>query len=78
MGWFAFEPEWYDINNINFAQSEAQSLSVFVHYLSNERGDAPQSDSKGRGHENGSSFVDMVRLLCLQHMELLAVNGFKT
>ena len=49
------------MNYMNFAQSEAQSVSVFVHYLSNERGDAPLSDSKGRGSDNGSSLVDMVR-----------------
>ncbi|CAN1255641.1 Phosphatidylinositol 4-kinase alpha 1 [Linum perenne] len=59
LGWFAFEPEWYNVNYMNFAQSEAQSVSIFVHYLSNERGDAPQSDSKGRGSENGNSLVDM-------------------
>lgn len=67
MGWFASEPEWYDMNNVNFAQSEAQSVSLFVHYLSNERKDA-QSDAKGRGQENGSSVADMVRYWFLQHM----------
>ncbi|KAM7253669.1 hypothetical protein ACFE04_021823 [Oxalis oulophora] len=54
LGWFAYLPEWYDMNNINFAQSEAQCVSVFVHYLSNEKVD----DSKGRGNENGNSLVD--------------------
>ncbi|KDP46231.1 hypothetical protein JCGZ_10071 [Jatropha curcas] len=58
LGWFASEPEWYDINNMNFAQSEAQSVSIFVHYLSNERSDA-HSDAKGRGQENGSSLADV-------------------
>ncbi|XP_015867438.3 phosphatidylinositol 4-kinase alpha 1 [Ziziphus jujuba] len=58
LGWFAYEAEWYDINNINFSQSEAQSVSVFVHYLSNERVDGGQSDSKVRGRENGSTLVD--------------------
>ncbi|XWS63050.1 hypothetical protein CRYUN_Cryun06bG0063500 [Craigia yunnanensis] len=58
LGWFAYEPEWYDINNINFAQSEAQSVSVFVHYLSNERVDSLQSDFKGRARENGNTLVD--------------------
>ncbi|XWS39824.1 hypothetical protein CRYUN_Cryun18bG0087700 [Craigia yunnanensis] len=61
LGWFAYEPEWYDMNNMNFAQSEAQSVSVFVHYLSNERVDSLQSDSKGRARENGNSLVDAVR-----------------
>ncbi|XVF01443.1 hypothetical protein REPUB_Repub04eG0089700 [Reevesia pubescens] len=59
LGWFAYEPEWYDMNNMNFAQSEAQSVSVFVHYLSNERADSLQSDSKGRARENGNSLVDV-------------------
>ena len=63
LSWFAFEPEWYDTNNVNFAQSEAQSLSLFVHYLSTEQTDASQADSKGRNHENGSSFVDIVRYM---------------
>lgn len=60
LAWFAHEPEWYDINNINFSQSEAQSVSVFVHYLSNEKVDAPQLDPKGRGHENGSSVSELM------------------
>ncbi|XP_022744910.1 phosphatidylinositol 4-kinase alpha 1-like isoform X2 [Durio zibethinus] len=59
LGWFAYEPEWYDMNNMNFAQSEAQSVSVFVHYLSNERVDSLQSDSKGHARENGNSLVDV-------------------
>ena len=66
MGWFAFAPEWYDVSNLSFAQSEAQSVSVFVHYLSSERVDASQSDSKGRARENGSNAVDVVRLIYLQ------------
>lgn len=59
LGWFAYEPEWYDINCVNFAQSEAQSVSLFLHYLLNERADAVQPDAKGRGHENGSALVDV-------------------
>ncbi|GAV80522.1 PI3_PI4_kinase domain-containing protein/PI3Ka domain-containing protein [Cephalotus follicularis] len=58
LGWFAYEPEWFDTNYMNFAQSEAQSVSVFVHYILNERGDTLQSDSKGRGCENGNGVVD--------------------
>lgn len=50
---------------MSFAQSKAQSVSVFVHYLSNERVDANQSDSKGRARENGSIVVDVVILLIL-------------
>ncbi|XP_022876280.1 phosphatidylinositol 4-kinase alpha 1 isoform X2 [Olea europaea var. sylvestris] len=56
LGWFAHEPEWYDLNNNNFAQSEVQSLSVFVHHLLSERLDTSHHDSKGRGLENGGSF----------------------
>lgn len=59
LGWFAYEPEWYDMNNINFAQSEAQSVSIFVHYLSNERVDTVQSESKKGVRENGSSLGDV-------------------
>lgn len=61
LGWFAYEPEWYDINNITFAQSEAQSVSIFVQYLSNERVDSLQSESKKGVRENGSSSGDAVR-----------------
>ncbi|WCJ33867.1 Phosphatidylinositol 3- and 4-kinase family protein [Euphorbia peplus] len=52
LGWFAFEPEYYDFNSINFAQSEVQSVSIFVQYLSNEKIDG---DAKGRGQESGST-----------------------
>uniref|UniRef100_A0A6M2F295 1-phosphatidylinositol 4-kinase n=1 Tax=Populus davidiana TaxID=266767 RepID=A0A6M2F295_9ROSI len=55
LGWFAFEPEWFDANNVNFAHSEARSVSLFVHYISNDG----QSDARGRGHENGTYSVDM-------------------
>lgn len=55
---------------MNFAQCEAQSISVFVHYLSNDRGDAIQPDPKGRGRENGSSLADMVRCLSLFVIEV--------
>ncbi|XP_050146495.1 phosphatidylinositol 4-kinase alpha 1-like [Malus sylvestris] len=59
LGWFAYEPEWYDTSYMNFSQSEAQSISLFVHYLSNERVDAAvYSDSKGSGRENGTTLVD--------------------
>ena len=67
LGWFAYEPEWYDMSNMNFAQSEAQSVSIFVHFLLNERVDSLQSDSKGRAHENGNSLVDVVRWSSFGH-----------
>ncbi|KAF5745697.1 putative phosphatidylinositol 4-kinase [Tripterygium wilfordii] len=59
LGWFAYEPGWCDLDNMNSAQSEAQSVAIFVHYLTNDRGDTSQSDSKGCGRENGSSLVDV-------------------
>ncbi|XP_026381763.1 phosphatidylinositol 4-kinase alpha 1-like isoform X1 [Papaver somniferum] len=61
LGWFANEPEWFDMCDKNFAQSEAQSVSLFVHHLSNERVDALPSDSSSKGsvRENGSSHSDM-------------------
>ncbi|KAI3934357.1 hypothetical protein MKW92_039958 [Papaver armeniacum] len=62
LGWFANEPEWFDMCDKNFAQSEAQSVSLFVHHLSNERVDALPSDSSSKGsvRENGSSHNDML------------------
>lgn len=65
MGWFAYEPEWYDTNYTNFTQCEAQSVSLFVHYLSNVKGDAVQFGSKGNGQENGNPLADVVIFLCL-------------
>ncbi|KAK6159446.1 hypothetical protein DH2020_006760 [Rehmannia glutinosa] len=59
LGWFAHEPEWFDLNNNNFAQSEAQSVSVFVHHLLNERVETAQLDQKARGLDNGSSLHDV-------------------
>ncbi|WOK93151.1 phosphatidylinositol 4-kinase alpha 1 [Canna indica] len=55
LSWFAYGPEWHETNSKSFAQSEAQSVSLFVHHLMNERVDkdsiATDSSSKGRGHE---------------------------
>ena len=65
MGWFAFEPEWYDTNYTNFAHCEAQSVSLFVQYLSNMKGDTVQVGSKGNGQENGKALADAVIILCL-------------
>nr|XP_018626403.1 phosphatidylinositol 4-kinase alpha 1-like [Nicotiana tomentosiformis] len=58
LGWFAHQPEWYDMNK-NFALSEAQSVSMFVHHLLNEQLDTPQLDSRGRALENGNSLNDV-------------------
>ncbi|XP_058075440.1 phosphatidylinositol 4-kinase alpha 1 isoform X2 [Magnolia sinica] len=62
LGWFAHEPEWYDNNDKTFAQSEAQSVSVFVHHLMNERVDSSQLDPsvKGRARENGGSVSNVM------------------
>ncbi|ESQ30374.1 hypothetical protein EUTSA_v10012090mg, partial [Eutrema salsugineum] len=54
LGWFSRQPEWYDVNIPNFCQSEAQSVSAFTQFLSNERSDFSQSDFKGRALENGN------------------------
>lgn len=59
LGWFGYEPEWYDTNYTNFTQCEAQSVSLFVHYLSNVKGDAVQFGSKGNGQENGNPLADV-------------------
>ncbi|CAL9779627.1 unnamed protein product [Musa acuminata subsp. burmannicoides] len=54
LSWFAYGPEWYETNSKSFAQSEAQSVSLFVHHLLNECVDSIPTDSslKGRGREN--------------------------
>ncbi|KZV17745.1 hypothetical protein F511_01554 [Dorcoceras hygrometricum] len=59
LGWFAHTPEWFDLNNNNFTQSEAQSISIFVHHLLNDRSDTPQLDLRARGLETGSSLNDV-------------------
>ncbi|PIA62368.1 hypothetical protein AQUCO_00200400v1 [Aquilegia coerulea] len=61
LGYFANEPEWYMTNIKNFAQSEAQSISLFIHFLQNEHVEAIQSDSspKKQERENGSSSNDV-------------------
>ncbi|KAG9135092.1 hypothetical protein Leryth_011580 [Lithospermum erythrorhizon] len=43
LGWFAHTPQWYDMRNSNFAQSEAVSVSVFVQHLQNDWGDVNQN-----------------------------------
>ncbi|XP_042066521.1 phosphatidylinositol 4-kinase alpha 1-like isoform X1 [Salvia splendens] len=58
LGWFAHQPDWYDMRNKYFAQCEAQSVLVFVHHLANERVDPTQHDPKAQGVENGSSTND--------------------
>ncbi|XP_057550570.1 phosphatidylinositol 4-kinase alpha 1 [Amaranthus tricolor] len=55
LGWFAYEPEWFDTRSKNFALSEAQSVSAFVQYLTNERTDNVPLDLKAQAREKGSS-----------------------
>lgn len=51
------------MNSNNFTQSEAQSVSVFIHHLLNDRlDDSSQFDSKRQFPENGNSLSDAVRL----------------
>ncbi|KAL5722458.1 1-phosphatidylinositol 4-kinase [Ranunculus cassubicifolius] len=59
LGWFANEPEWYDRNNRNFALHEAQSVSLFIHFLQNEHTDVVQTDSSPKGRESEGSFHDL-------------------
>lgn len=58
LGWFAYEPEWYEAKCKNVSRSEAQSVSTFVQYLMNEPTDNLLSDAKGQTHENGHLLVD--------------------
>ncbi|CAH8301812.1 unnamed protein product [Eruca vesicaria subsp. sativa] len=52
--WFSRQPEWYNVNILKFCQSEAQSVSIFVQFLLNEKSEFSQSDSEGRSaQENG-------------------------
>ncbi|CAI9278116.1 unnamed protein product [Lactuca saligna] len=51
LGWFAYEPEWFEHNHGNFPHIEAQSVNSFVRYL--------QNDPKALGGEYGGSFLDM-------------------
>ncbi|KAI3803662.1 hypothetical protein L1987_31821 [Smallanthus sonchifolius] len=50
--WFAHEPEWFEADHGNFAHSEAQSMSSFVHFLQNQPTDP-------RIWENGNSLFNM-------------------
>ncbi|KAL2231607.1 UNVERIFIED_CONTAM: Phosphatidylinositol 4-kinase alpha 1 [Sesamum indicum] len=59
LGWFAHEPDWFDLSNNNFAQNEAQSISIFVQHLLSERVDTPQLDQKAKGLEKDSSVNDV-------------------
>nr|KAJ0192824.1 hypothetical protein LSAT_V11C800415850 [Lactuca sativa] len=51
LGWFAYEPEWFEHDHGNFAHIKDQSVNSFVHYL--------QNDPKALGGEYGGSLLDM-------------------
>ena len=58
LGWFSYAPEWYESQNKSYAQREAQSVSVFVHFLQNERSSNPvDSASKSQGREGDHNTV---------------------
>uniref|UniRef100_A0A803LP33 1-phosphatidylinositol 4-kinase n=1 Tax=Chenopodium quinoa TaxID=63459 RepID=A0A803LP33_CHEQI len=59
LGWFSYEPEWYDTKSKNFAQSEAQSVISFAQFLLNERMDSVPLDPKGQARENGGSLGEV-------------------
>jgi len=61
LGWFSYAPEWYESPNKTYAQREAQSVSVFVHFLQNERTSGPvDSVSKLQGREGEPSMADHI------------------
>jgi phosphatidylinositol 4-kinase len=52
LGWFAYAHEYYESPNKSFAQREAQSVSIFVHNLQNERAtSSTDSGPKSQGRE---------------------------
>lgn len=55
LDWFAYMPEWYEAKDKCFAQSEAQSVSIFVHHLMNDSAPAIDSPTKERGNEKESN-----------------------
>ncbi|CAN6315544.1 unnamed protein product [Urochloa humidicola] len=61
LGWFSYAPEWYESQNKAYAQREAQSVSVFVHFLQNERSSSPvDSVSKSQGREGEHNTADQI------------------
>uniref|UniRef100_A0A0E0P0C3 1-phosphatidylinositol 4-kinase n=1 Tax=Oryza rufipogon TaxID=4529 RepID=A0A0E0P0C3_ORYRU len=59
LGWFAYAPEWYESQNKSFAQREAQSVSIFVHCLQNERpSGSADSAPKSQGREGEPNMLD--------------------
>ncbi|TVU45418.1 hypothetical protein EJB05_04905 [Eragrostis curvula] len=61
LGWFAYAPEWYESPNKTYAQREAQSVSVFVHFLQNERtSGSSDSSSKSPGRESEHNTADQI------------------
>uniref|UniRef100_A0A0D3FN51 1-phosphatidylinositol 4-kinase n=1 Tax=Oryza barthii TaxID=65489 RepID=A0A0D3FN51_9ORYZ len=61
LGWFAYAPEWYESQNKSFAQREAQSVSIFVHCLQNERpSGSADSAPKSQGREGEPNMLDQI------------------
>ncbi|XP_006651740.2 phosphatidylinositol 4-kinase alpha 1 [Oryza brachyantha] len=61
LGWFAYAPEWYESQNKSFAQREAQSVSIFVHCLQNERpSGSADPGSKLQGREGEVNMLDQI------------------
>ncbi|KAG8097936.1 hypothetical protein GUJ93_ZPchr0013g34130 [Zizania palustris] len=61
LGWFAYPPEWYESQNKSFAQREAQSMSIFVHYLQNEcPSGSADPGSKSQGREGDVNMPDQI------------------
>ncbi|XP_074573236.1 phosphatidylinositol 4-kinase alpha 1 [Curcuma longa] len=59
LSWFAYGAEWYETNSKSYAQSESQSVSLFVHHLLNERVDSIAIDSSTRGRGNNTELTNM-------------------
>ncbi|XP_010479560.1 PREDICTED: phosphatidylinositol 4-kinase alpha 1-like [Camelina sativa] len=59
LGWFARLPEWYDVNIANFCESEALSVSRFLHFLQNKQSDSTESGSKAIARGNGN-LIDVI------------------
>lgn len=77
LGWFSYAPEWYESQNKTYAQREAQSVSVFVHFLQNERTSGPvDSVSKLQGREGEPNMVyDCTTLLFPIYFSDLILNS---
>ncbi|KAM0865729.1 hypothetical protein ACQ4PT_043084 [Festuca glaucescens] len=61
LGWFAYAHEYYESPNKSFAQREAQSVSIFVHNLQNERATSSiDSGPKSQGRDGELNTADQI------------------